>query len=527
MEAKLSKSCIKRVLNNRFINDRCKALSLIPKPNLLKDIKKATKRIKQAIQNREKIAIVGDYDVDGVVASVIISEFFDDIGVHTQVKIPNRFVDGYGLKKEIVHKLGNVDLIITVDNGISAHEAADFCFEAGIDLIITDHHNVPNELPKAYAIVNPKQDGCNFPNSEICGAQVAWYLVAALKDELNIKYNLSKFLDLLSIAIVADMMELKDINRVMVKAGLKYLNSSNRVAFDVIKTFFRKSHFKCEDISYLIAPLINSSGRMEDAIYSYEFLKAKTQKEAYKILEYIVDLNTQRKEMESNLFEKSLKLIDPNSKVIVVWGDDWHEGVLGIVASRLARRFNLPTIVFSINGDIAKGSARSVGSIDILKFIEEQKDLLLGYGGHKGAAGISLESCYLQQFKDNLEQSFAMVSKDQYIQKSEILGEINPKEIDFELLDILEEYEPYGQQNPLPIFTIKDAYVKNCKIIGQNGNHQKMLLECDDTILESICFNFVREVDIGKKVNIIFSISKNEFRGVITPQLVVKEVQIS
>jgi single-stranded-DNA-specific exonuclease len=232
---------------------------------------------------------VGDYDVDGVISSVILSQFFDDLGVDYSLIIPNRFTDGYGLNPDIVAKL-DVHVIITVDNGISAIEAAQICKEQGIDLIITDHHSVPAVLPEAYAIVNPKQEDCAFPHFEICGAQVAWYLVAALKEELGVEYDLSSFLDLLCIAIMADMMELVGMNRVMVKKGIGELNRSKRAAFEAIRQYFGKATLEGDDISFLIAPLINSSGRMEDAIFSYEFLKSKDVNDALVKLDYIASL---------------------------------------------------------------------------------------------------------------------------------------------------------------------------------------------------------------------------------------------
>ena len=520
---RLTKHDIKTILSDRFKDDKCLNLSMIPKPSTFKDIKKAAKRVKQAIENSEKIAIVGDYDVDGVTASVIMAEFFDDLGVKVSVKIPNRFQDGYGISKEIVKDL-DASLIITVDNGISANEAAIYCKEHSIDLIITDHHTVPENIPEAYAIVNPKQEGCNFPNSEICGAQVAWYLIAAIKEEMKLSYDLSKYLDLLAIAIVADMVSLKDINRVMVKSGLKCINKSNRAVFSAIKKFFNKDYYKSEDISFLISPLINSAGRMEDAIFSYELLRAKNEQEAIEKLEYIIFLNNQRKDIEQKLYENLKQNVDKTKNIIVAWGEGWHEGVIGIVASKLTRTFQKPAIIFSISGDKAKGSARSVGEIDIYEHIVKYKELLLGFGGHKGAAGISIDVKNLEVFKDKLEKSFDNINKDDFISKNEILGEIDIDVVDFELLTILESYEPYGQQNPMPNFVMSSAYIKLNKIIGKNKNHQKLILKSGNKSLESLYFNFEEKIESGKKIDFIFSISKNQFRGKVTPQLMIKKI---
>ena len=519
----LTKEDIRLILQSRFENDECTRLGEIPKPSSLKDIAKASKRIVRAIQSQERIAIVGDYDVDGVISSVILSQFFDDLGVDYSLIIPNRFTDGYGLNPEIVSKL-DVHVIITVDNGISAVEAAQICKDHGIDLIITDHHSIPAIVPDAYAIVNPKQEDCPFPHCEICGAQVAWYVVAALKEELGIEYNLSSFLDLLCIAIMADMMELVGMNRVMVKKGLCELNHSKRPAFEAIKHYYGENKLESDDVSFLIAPLINSSGRMEDAILSYEFLKSKNIDDALQRLEYIVSLNEARKEEERMLFESTLPYVDENENIIVVWGEEWHEGIVGIVASRLSKRFKKPAIVFSIKEDKAKGSARGVGDVDILELIRSQEAILLGFGGHKGAAGVSIEVAYLEQFRDNLILAARSLTHDVLNADSDLLGEISADQIDFELLEILENQEPYGQKNPKPSFLLRNIVVKVDRLIGKDGQHLKLILQEGSNALEALFFNYDVRVRQNDRIDILFTISRNDYRGLVTPQLLIKEI---
>ena len=521
--AKLTKKDIRDILSSRFEDDKCTKLEDLPKPSIFKDIDKATQRVVKAIKSGENIAIVGDYDVDGVISSVILSTFFDDIGVVYDLVIPNRFSDGYGLSLDIVKRL-NADVIITVDNGISALEPAIYCKENGIDLIITDHHSIPLQVPDAYAIVNPKQEDCFFPNCEICGAQVAWYLVAHIKEKLAIKYNLSSFLDLLCIAIMADMMELKDMNRVMVKRGICALNRSKRPAFEAVKTFFNKKSLQSDEISFLIAPLINSSGRMEDAKFSYNFLKSKSLDDAMDKLEYIVGLNNDRKEEERLLFESSLQYAKEDENIIIAWGEEWHEGIVGIVASRLSKRFKKPAIVFSISGEKAKGSARGVGEVDILSLIEQQKEILLGFGGHKGAAGVALLKKNLPEFRDRMYSAAKTIEESMLKTSVDVLGEIEPSAIDFELLEILEEFEPYGQKNPKPSFILRDIYVKVDRKIGKNQNHLKLILEGGNNTLESVFFNYDKEVRRGDKINILFTVSKNDYRGLVTPQLLIREI---
>ena len=520
---RLTKENIKNILSKRFEDDEFITLAQIPSPHSFKDINKAALRIKKAIDNGEKITVVGDYDVDGVVSSVIMREFFDDIGIAIDLIIPNRFRDGYGINEKLLDRI-DADLIITVDNGISAVGAAEVCKQRGIDLIITDHHTVPDIIPDAYAIVNPKQSDCNFPSSEICGAQVAWYLLAELKSVLGIKYNLSKFLDILALAIVADMMELRGMNRTMVKKGFVMINQSKRAVFRAVKKFFRKQSFKSDDISFLLSPIINSSGRIEDASLSYDLLRSTDERDAYMKLEYIVSLNNDRKDIELNLFSESLVFHNKSANIIVAWGEDWHQGVIGIVAARLVRKFHKPAIVFSVNDGVAKGSARSLGNVNILERVAEQKEFLLGYGGHKGAAGMSIKVENLELFKKLLEEASLEIDKKDFIENESILGEIDPSCVDFELLDILESFEPYGQKNPQPTFLLKNAFVKHNKLLGVNANHQKLILESENHTIESLYFNFDREISNGDKIDIVCSVSKNEFRGLITPQVLVKEV---
>lgn len=520
---KLTKEEIQNTLKKRFCKDERTTLSQIPLPECLKDIYKAATRIKTAIEKEEKIAIVGDYDADGVISSVIISEFFDDLGVNYTLKIPNRFKDGYGLNENIVKEL-EADLIITVDNGISAIEAGELCIEKGTDLIITDHHVPLESLPKAYAIINPKQKDCDFPFSEICGAQVAWYLVGAIKEVCKVRYDLSKFLDLLAIAIMADMMELKDMNRIIVKSGIEKINKKARPAFKAICHNFRKAQISSDDISYLIAPLINSTGRMDDATLSYDFLKSQNLEEANEYLEKIIYLNNERKEEEKKIFDYSIKCVQKDDDIIMAWGEKWHEGVVGIVASRLARHFNKPALVFSVDESLAKGSARSSGNINILSLIAKQEKLLKGYGGHKGAAGILIDSSNLDKLKTSLIQDCKELDKSLWEDTSDILGEISLADIDLELINIIETYEPYGNQNPKPSFIAKNLLVKDIKYIGKESNHLKILLQSEKYILESLFFNYDKDIKKYDILDISFNLAKNSFKGLNSPQILIKKI---
>lgn len=519
----LNKAKIREILEARFANDKCKNLADLPRPNALKDAFKAAKRIKEAIERDEKIAVVGDYDVDGVISCVIMAEFFDELGVNYEIKIPNRFKDGYGLNESLVNEL-NASLIITVDNGISAFEAALACQKRGINLIITDHHTPQTTLPEAFAIIDPKQTDDSFENAEICGAQVAWYLLAALKESCHLNFDLSEFIELLAVAIMGDMMELKDLNRVLVRKGIERINSSKRPAFRALKAFYQKDKFALDDISFLIAPLINSAGRMDDARLSFEFLYTKDYKKAARLLNQIVELNNARKSEEKRLFEESLKLVSADDSVVLVSGERWHEGVIGILASRLARHFGKPAFVFSENDGIAKGSGRTIGKIDILKLITTQKELFLGFGGHKGASGMSIEVRNLGALKANLNELVSKISPQDFKNDDEILGVLPLSEVDLELLDILEFAQPYGLGNARPLFEFRGVFIQDVRKIGKNENHLKLLLGQENALVDAVFFNFTQELNLGDEIAFLGQVNKNTYRGKVSAQIMVRKI---
>lgn len=531
MEAKLlNKQDIKEILQARFANDTHTTLSQLPLPSELKDCYKAAHRIKEAIEKNEKIAVVGDYDVDGVVSSAILADFLSLVGADFVVKIPNRFKDGYGLSVEIIEELKGVDLIITVDNGITANEAAQRARELGICLIITDHHMPSQTLPTAYAIINPKQPECIFDAAEICGAQVAWYIVGALKEVCGVSVDMKCYLDLLSVAIVADMMELRGMNRALVRSGFKRLNSSKRPCFEAMKLCLNKTKFEFDDISYLLAPLINSAGRMNDASVSFDFLRAKSLREATELFEQIRSFNNSRKSEERELFSQLNERICSDKSyakdaVLVLWGEGWHEGILGVLASRVTKRFNKPSIIFSIDGDRAKGSARGVGHFDMLGLITQMQEHLIAFGGHKGAAGVTIAPEKLQMFRELINAS-ALVKELEVIHRNEdILGQINVSVIDNELLSIFDEFEPYGQKNPRPFFEVKDAKVINIRSIGLENKHLKILFKQGYKMFEAMFFNYDYLPRVGEVLNLEISISKNFFGGVLRPQIVIHKLE--
>lgn len=520
----LNKQDIFELLSSRF--DTEKTLSQIPNPALLQDAEKAAKRIAYAIRNNQKITLVGDYDVDGVTSTAIMSDFFKQIPYPLEAIIPNRFSDGYGVSPTVLERIDS-DLIITVDNGITAIESAKICKERGIDLIITDHHT-PNEiLPDAYAIVDPKLDGCQYPFKEICGAQVAWLVLALVKKELSLNIDMKQFLDILAIGIIADVMPLVDINRTLVREGLRILMQSQRPSSVIIKDFINKSKVTSEDIAFNIAPRINAAGRLEDASIALNFFTSDDLNEAYRYFQKLSLLNEERKETEAYTTKEASNRVNENDRIIVVAGEDWHEGVVGIVASRLTDRFGRPSIVLNIEDGVAKGSARSIGEVDIFKLIDMNKHFLNGFGGHKMAAGLSIDQQNIYMFSQAINESAKDIPDSDFMPNDDLLGILESDSIDIELLNIFDKFEPYGEANKRPAFLIENAYVEDVKIFGREKNHSKIILkqnESDLYSLELTLFKQIFEVPENKRITLSYTINKNEWNNRINIQLLVNKI---
>ena len=521
----LTQNDIYNILNERIKNDKYKTLKDLPLPNSFKDIKKASVRIAQAVKDDETINIVGDYDVDGVVSTAIMVEFFNALGVEVNYIISNRFEHGYGLSPKILDEIWD-GLIITVDNGISAFEAGDICASRGLDLIITDHHTVGEKLPKAYAIVNPKQEDCQFPFKDICGAQVAWYLCAMIKKELNVQFDLMSLFDILTLAIVADIMPMKSLNSTMVKRGLKALEQSQRPALIVMRERFALKTIDEEDIGFKIAPLINCAGRMEDASVALEFLLSYDTFEATESLEYLYELNERRKLEQLNIYEDAKLQVILNDEVVVVSSEKWNEGIIGIVASKLSEKYKKPAFVFSINEGIAKGSSRSA-NIHLYDLISRCSDNLIGFGGHKGAAGLSLEASHLNTFTSMLNDEVRNINSKSGDWEQECrssLGQLDLSFVDNNLYNTINRFRPFGLENEMPCFIFKDVYLIDIKRMGKNKEFTKLVVSNGIQTVEVVVFVDFPEINPNQNISFIATVSKNEFRGKVTFNLLFKEL---
>lgn len=520
---KINKELLRQILSKRHEKEEYSSLAQLPPPEKLKDCIIGAKRVVEALQNKEKITVVGDYDVDGIVSTSIMVDFFRLLGVQIDYIIPNRFLHGYGLSQKVIDKIDE-GLVITVDNGISAHDAALLCKTKGLDLIITDHHTVGDSLPEALAVINPKREDCNFPFPDICGAQVAWYFCAAIKKEINADISMAQFLDLLSLAIVADIMPMVSMNHTMVKHGLKWINQSKRPSFQVINEQMQKSKYCADDIGFFIAPRLNSAGRLEDGSIALDFLLARDSTTAQQSFEYLTQLNMQRKELQERITNEAIAQVNENDKVIIVHHNSWHEGVIGIVASRLVETFQKPAFVFCDHDDTLKGSARSAeNDVHLYELIQKVSQHVLGFGGHKSAAGLSVSKDKFEIFKKSINE-VECETIDNGQNNAHTLGELDLEDVDFEFTNILYEYEPYGLGNNKPKFTISNVPASNCMQIGRNKEHLKIFIESSRQSFEAIKFNHSKEFATNSYLNLVVSVTENEYRGNSKVQFLIEKI---
>lgn len=457
----LSKAQIHQLLKSKNSKWDFSSLSSLPHPFSLKDCEQASHFLAQAIANQKQILVVGDYDVDGIVSSAIMMRFLHSVGhKNSTYIIPNRFRDGYGISQKILQENPS-DIVITVDNGISAFEAAQFCATSGRSLIITDHHLPKEQLPNADFIINPQRHDCEFPQKEICGALVTWYLCAGTKialqkiDSLSSpakSIDLAPLLEFVALATIADMMPLKHINKTIVLYGIKKLKHPHFPCISKLKTLLKTPFPTASDIAFSITPVLNSAGRMGEGAIASEFLLDSTKVS----LENLKSINEERKKCANDTLESALKNARQYPNAIITKGQ-WNEGVLGIVAAKLAKRFQKCAFVLTNQASnptnhILKGSVRGIGSVNIIDLLNGGKEILGEFGGHKSAAGVQLNEEKYEEFCEYLASIDIDYAKNEENSCDEILLKVDSRDIDEELLRIIEEFEPYGQGNPKPIF---------------------------------------------------------------------------
>ncbi|HEX9594976.1 MAG TPA: single-stranded-DNA-specific exonuclease RecJ [Candidatus Saccharimonadales bacterium] len=503
---------------------------------LLPDIKPAIKRLKSAQKQGEPIVIYGDYDVDGLSAASLLSDALTSFGFKTEIFIPDRYKEGYGLNQQALDKLvdGGAKLILTVDTGTTAVKEIKSLKDRGVDVIVTDHHEPPDKLPPAVAVINPKRKDSQYPFKELAGAGVAFKLVQALQTEMpGLDKGQEKWLlDLVALGTVCDVVPLVGENRILAAYGLRVLAQSRRPGLQALA---EASGVNLRDatiyhLGFAFGPRLNAAGRLEHANKSLKLLTSKTLDEARPLAYELDGLNTHRQTEQRSIEEQAEAMIagQAAAQVLVLAHEEWSQGIVGIVAARLLEKHQKPVFVMQILGDSAKGSARSFGGFDLSLALREVKPLLASGGGHKAAAGYSLKTKDIAKFASRLNSyhlSLKLKDQAEHLRVKADMSFNGLKEMTIELADGLSQLAPFGFGNPEPVFELKNLKVSTVKRVGKSQQHAKLVLEDEDKKrVEAIAFNFDGQVKPKDKANVLAKLRRSDFGGWTKPELIIEAI---
>ena len=505
-------------------------------PFLMPDMESAVNRILKAIENNEKIIIYGDYDVDGITSVTVLKSFFQDRGIHVDEYIPNRLNEGYGLNKTAIEKISKqkYTLMITVDCGISAIEEIDYANQLGIETIVTDHHEPGNELPKALAVVDAKRKDNKYPCRNLAGVGVVFKLIQALSIKLNLdEKEYLKYLDIVCVGTISDIVPLEDENRVIVKLGLKLVSQTRNLGLREILKLSGYQQIDSTTISFGVAPRINACGRMGHQEDALKLFTTKDINEVIKLAEKLNEYNKERQDIEKNIYNEAIEIIDKDDldkkNTIVVMGKNWHHGVIGIVSSKITEQYFKPSILLCEEDDYGKGSGRSIPGFDLYKALTECKDTIDKFGGHSMAVGINVKKEQFNEFRNKLEG----IAKEQHIEEIvpilNIDAQVELDEINKDMVNSLKELEPYGEGNKMPIFAFKNLRIDSIRALSE-GKHLKLTLKDKKNIVNAIGFNLgylSSEYKIGDKIDVVGNLEINSFNGVDNLQINIKDIMKS
>ena len=499
-------------------------------PYLLHDMEKAVERIRRAIEDGENILIYGDYDADGMTSASIIKESLEQLGAECRVYLPNRFTDGYGpnasVYKYFIEQEG-ISLIVTVDNGVAGHEAIELAQSMGVDVIVTDHHSMPETLPDAYAIIHPEHPDANYPFKHLAGCGVAFKLACALLEEVQVE-----LLDLVAIGTIADMVSLTDENRILVQYGLEMLGHTQRIGLQEMLDMagISANEVTDETVGFQIAPRLNALGRLDDPNPAIDLLTGFDDEEAHEIALMIHQKNEERKEIVQSIYEEAKTMVNPEKKVQVLAKEGWNPGVLGIVAGRLLEELGQTVIVLNIEDGRAKGSARSVEAVDIFEALDPHRDLFIAFGGHAGAAGMTLEVENLEALSQVLENYILETGIDLSGKKTLNLDEeLDLETLNLEMLKNFERLAPFGMDNQKPIFYIRDFHVESARTMGAGNTHLKLKISKGETSFEVVAFGqgrWVTEFAQTKNLELAVKLSVNQWNGQTALQLMMVDARV-
>ena len=503
-------------------------------PFLITDMDIAVNRIIKAIENKENITIYGDYDVDGITSITVLKSFLNDIGVETNTYIPNRLIEGYGLNKEAIDKISKkgCNLMITVDCGISAIEEIEYANSLGIETIITDHHEAGNEIPKAIAVIDNKRKDSKYPFRELAGVGVVFKLIQAIGITLKLKEeSYLKYLDIVCIGTISDIVPLVDENRVIAKLGLLLVAQTKNIGLRSIINSSGYNKIDSNTISFGVAPRINACGRMGKAEEALELFLSKDKNEVNELTNKLNEHNRKRQETEKTIFENAVEKIKEEhldeNKAIIVGGENWHHGVIGIVSSKITEMYFKPSILFSFEEDgIGKGSGRSIPGFDLHEALMKCSDTIEKFGGHSMAVGITVKKDNLEKFKKEFEQIATQSKIDEIIPIINIDAKVDLSDIDKEMVESLKQLEPFGEANKMPVFAFKNLKIDSIRALSE-GKHLKLTLKDNNYIINAIGFNIgylANEYRIGDKIDVAGVLEINTFNGVDNLQINIKDI---
>lgn len=528
---------IRNIKSESEISDFMSDEITLENPFVIKDMDKAVDRIHRAIDENERICVYGDFDADGVTSTALLYSYLYDMGADVIFYIPSREEEGYGLNNDAISSLKeeNVSLIITVDNGIAAIDEVDFANSLGIDVVITDHHMVPPILPEAVAIIDLHRDDCESKFKELSGVGVALKLVMALEgDELDPEMIFDNYADLAAIGTIGDIVPLVGENRIIVKHGLKYINNSDRAGVNALisEAGYSEKTISTGIVSFSLVPRINAGGRLGLSKKSVEMLLSEDEDYAQNIAFDLGQDNSSRQKIEREILSDIDKMImrDPSiiqNKIIVIYGENWHQGVIGIVASRLKETYGKPAIVITKENDVCRGSGRSVKGFSICDAVTLCSDMLLQFGGHPMAVGFSIEKDNIPKFIKAIN-SLDMCS-DISSPSLELDCKLNPAQLSVSLVESLSDLEPFGAGNPTPLFGLYKMQIKEIKEISQ-GKHLKFSLSRNGSIISALKFNTTIDecpFEVGDEVDLAVSIDINEYNGLRQLSIIIKDYKFS
>ncbi len=532
-----------QILINRDIKDAdairdflSPSVEMMHDPFLLPDMDRAVERLKKSVEKSETVLVHGDYDADGLTSTAILVSAFRMLGLKTNYHIPNRLTEGYGMSLKGIEKAAqcNADLIITADCGISSEESISKAISMGMDVIVTDHHEVPVSLPPATAVIDPHRKDSEYPFQYLAGVGVAFKLIQALFTELKIEdydAKLKSFLDLAALGTIADSVPLIGENRIIVSHGLKLINEGGaRTAIKAMKEVGGiDREFLAKTLSFTLIPRINAAGRLQDAGEVVELFLTEDIKEAKRIAVLLDEQNRKRKEIEGRVFKEAMEMIDPEqvNSAIVLSSQEWHPGVIGIVASRLVEIFYKPVFLFSIDGETAKGSARSIPPFHLYKAISECSEHLLGYGGHRFAAGLRITTDKLPAFNDlMISKVDNSISPADLVPVLDIDTAVQLSDINLSLVKELILLEPFGNANREPLFGARGINIVDHRIVG--NNHLKLQISQNNYQMDTIGFGMgdeLKNIGSSSTLDIAFVPEINEWNGMRRIQLLLKALR--